>query len=82
MLTESVLGTDRRTPSQDAQAAETEERIESALLAMDEPKRRVLELRKLCGLSFEEIAEELGFSGASSARSLFTRAMSELSERL
>jgi DNA-directed RNA polymerase specialized sigma24 family protein len=42
----------------------------------------VIELRKLCELSFEEIAKELEFSSASSARSLFSRAMSELAERL
>ncbi len=82
ILTDSVLGTDRATPSKFAQAKETEERVEAALLAMDERERRVIELRKLCDMSFEEIATELGLGGASSARSLFSRAMAELAKRL
>jgi RNA polymerase sigma factor (sigma-70 family) len=82
VLTDSVLGTDRSTPSKHAQAAETEQRVEAALLALDERARRAIELRKLCNLSFEEIAKELGLGGASSARSLYSRAMAELAKRL
>ena len=82
VLTDSVLGHDSTTPSRIAQGAELEQQVETALLALDERHRRVIELRKLCELSFEEIAKELEFSSASSARSLFSRAMSELAERL
>lgn len=81
-LSDSVLGHDSTTPSRIAQAAELEQRIETALLALDERQRHVIELRRLCELSFEEIATELGFSSPSSARSLFSRAMNELAERL
>lgn len=81
-LTDSVLGHDSTTPSRVAQAAELEVKVETALLALDEPQRRVIELRKLCELSYEEIAVELGFSSASSARSLYSRAMNALAERL
>jgi len=82
VLTDTVLGHDSTTPSRIAQAAELERQVETALLALDERQRRVIELRKLCELTFEEIAKELEFSSASSARSLFSRAMSELAERL
>ena len=82
VLTDSVLGHDSATPSRIAQATELEERVETALLALEGRQRRVIELRKLCELSFEEIAQELGFSSTSSARSLYSRAMNELAMRL
>lgn len=82
VLSDSVLGHDSTTPSRVAQAAELEELVETALLSLDERQRRVIELRKLCELSFEEIAEELELGTASSARSLFSRAMNALAERL
>lgn len=82
VLTDSILGTDNATPSKFAQARETEERVEAALLALDERQRRVIELRKLCDMSFEDIAKELELGAESSARSLFSRAMAELAKRL
>jgi len=81
-LSDSVLGADRTTPSQDAQAGELEQRVEAALLALDERQRRVIELRKLCELSFEDIAKELELGAASSARSLYSRALAELEQLL
>lgn len=82
VLSDSVFGVDRTTPQDLAQAAELELKLEEALLALDDSKRRVIELRKVCKFSFEEIAKELGFTSASSARSLFSRAMAELAEQL
>lgn len=82
VLSDSVLGTERDTPSRVAQAHELEQRVELALLSLDGRQRRAIELRKLCSFSFEEIAAELGFGSASSARSLYSRAMSELATRL
>jgi RNA polymerase sigma factor (sigma-70 family) len=82
VLSDSVFGIDNITPGDHLQAAELERRLEEALLALGERERRVIELRKLCALSFEEIARELGFGSASSARSLYSRAMAELSNRL
>lgn len=82
VLSDSVFGVDLTTPQDLAQAAELELKLEEALLALDESKRRVIELRKVCKFSFEEIAKELGFTSASSARSLFSRAMAELAEQL
>jgi RNA polymerase sigma factor (sigma-70 family) len=82
LLTDSVLGADANTPSRIAAAGELEERIESVLLEMDEPKRRAIEMRRLCELDFDQIAAELGLGGASSARSLYSRALAELADRL
>lgn len=82
VLSDSVFGVDRVTPGDHVEAAELERRLEEALLALGERERRVIELRKLCELSFDEIARELGLGTASSARSLFSRAMAELSKRL
>jgi RNA polymerase sigma-70 factor (ECF subfamily) len=82
VLSDSVLGADLTTPSQHAEASETERRLEDALLALEERQRRAIELRKLCEFSFEEIAEELELGAASSARSLYSRAMAELAKHL
>lgn len=82
VLSDSVFGVDRVTPRDHLEAAELERRLEEAMLALGERERRVIELRKLCDLSFEEIAKELGLGTASSARSLFSRAMAELSKFL
>jgi RNA polymerase sigma factor (sigma-70 family) len=82
VLSDSVFGVDRVTPGDHVAAAELERRLEDALLALGERERRAIELRKVCGLSFDDIAKELGFGSASSARSLFSRAMAELSKHL
>jgi RNA polymerase sigma factor (sigma-70 family) len=82
LLTDTVLGAGGATPSQFAQADESEQRVEAALLAMDARQRRVIELRRLCEFSFEEIAKELDLGAESSARSLYSRAMAELAQRL
>lgn len=82
VLSESIYGKDLDTPSLHAQARETENRIEEGLLGLEERQRHVIELRKLCGLSFEEIAEEMGLGAASSARALFSRALGELGRRI
>jgi RNA polymerase sigma-70 factor (subfamily 1) len=78
-LSDSVLCGHDPTPSKELSARELEQRLEQALLALKEPDRRVIELRRLCGMDYEEIASELGLRGASSARSLFSRAMNRLS---
>jgi len=82
LLSDSVFGVDRIKPDDHVEAAELERRLEAALLALGERERRVIELRRLCELSFDEIAKELGFGSASSARSLFSRAMAELANLL
>jgi DNA-directed RNA polymerase specialized sigma24 family protein len=49
---------------------------------VEERQRRAIELRKMCALSFEELAQELELGAESSARSLYSRAMAELAKRL
>lgn len=67
------------SPSQQAVAAELEQRIKHALShELPAPYREVLILRRLCGMDYAEIAQRMGFGSASSARALCTRA----SERL
>lgn len=82
VLTVSVLAGNVPTPSQVAQARETEARLERALLELPERQRRAVELRCLCGMDFGEIAEQLALGSESSARSLFSRAMGALSTRI
>ncbi len=70
------------TPSQVAVGNELQARIEEAMLALPERSRRVIELRSLCNMDFDEIAKELDLGAESSARSLYSRAMGELSSKL
>lgn len=81
-LSSSIFPGKEPTPSQWAEGQEREEWLESALLALPDRQRRVIELRRLCGLSFAEVAKELDLASESSARSLFSRAMAELSTHL
>lgn len=78
----SLLSSDESTPSEIAMGAEIERKLEAAFRELSERHRQVIDLRRMCGMSFEEIAVELGLGGESSARSLFSRAMGELSARL
>ena len=78
----TVVGAREATPSQVAQGNELQGRIEEAMLALPDRSRRVIELRSLCGMGFDEIAREMELGVESSARSLFSRAMGELSSRL
>jgi len=81
-LLSSLVPGKEPTPSQAAGAQELTERVESALIALPERERRVFVLRRLCGLSNEEVAAELGLGGASSARSLYSRTLARLSSLL
>lgn len=81
-LSSSIFAGNEPTPSEMARGSELEERLERALLALDERDRRVIELRRLTGMTYEEIAAELELGGASSARSLFARALGKLSDSL
>ena len=82
VLRDSVFPGKEATPSQHAAAAELMEKVEKAMLALPERERRAIELRKLCEMSYEELAAELGLGSAASARSLLARAMSRLSSQL
>jgi RNA polymerase sigma-70 factor (ECF subfamily) len=69
------------TPSQDAIAHERRARLEAAIAALPEDYREVLALARLAQLPRAEIAARLGRSEAS-VRSLLTRALQALGERL
>jgi RNA polymerase sigma factor (sigma-70 family) len=70
------------TPSQAAGTQELLERVESAVIALPERERRMFVMRRLCGLSFEELAEEAGLGSAASARKLYSKVLAHLSARL
>ena len=81
-LLSSVFADRGPTPSQVAQANETEERMEEALLAMPKKYREVIILRHLCDMSYKEIAAQMGFSQEVNARKAFSRAIKKLEETL
>ena len=81
-LLSSVFPGREHTPSQVAGARELIERIEDAVIDLPERERRVFVMRRLCHLTFEEIAGELDLAGAASARALYSRVLTHLSERL
>ena len=81
-LSAALQGQGAPSPSQEAAGLELEERLEEALLALDDRSRQVIELRRLCGMTHEEIAEAMGLGAASSARALLARARAKLAERL
>jgi RNA polymerase sigma-70 factor, ECF subfamily len=70
------------SPSEMARAAELASILEQAVIALPERERRVYVMRKLCGLSNEEVAAELGLGGPSSASSLYSRTLAKLSAAL
>lgn len=70
------------SPSAVARGREMEEGLERALLSLSERHRRVIDLRRLCEMSYAEIAQAMGLGSESSARSLYSRAITELSKRL
>ena len=77
LLRSSIFHDDDATPSELAQADELAERIEDELLAMSEHNREVIILRAVCGMSYSEVAEELGIEQVS-ARVAFSRAIDKL----
>jgi RNA polymerase sigma-70 factor (subfamily 1) len=70
------------TPSQHAQAHELEARIEQGLLALAPTHREIIVLRERCGMGFDEIAAQLGFKNADTARALHHRALTRLEHLL
>jgi RNA polymerase sigma-70 factor (ECF subfamily) len=66
------------SPSEEAQAAELEQRIEAALLLLSESHRSVIVMRDRCGLEYGEIASRLGFKNGDTVRALHNRALRRL----
>jgi RNA polymerase sigma-70 factor (ECF subfamily) len=70
------------TPSQAACGRELAEQLESALISLPEQQRRIFVMRRLCGLSYKEIARELELGAVATARSSYARCLARLSARL
>jgi RNA polymerase sigma-70 factor, ECF subfamily len=68
------------SPSERAMRHELAERIEQALLGLGERYRRVYELRRIAEMPYDQIAEEMGLSGAASARAMFARTLSKIAD--
>ncbi len=80
LLPSALLADDGATPSQYAHAEELADSIETELLAMPAHHREIVVLRCICGMSFAEICEAMGFSREGSARVAFQRAVQRLKD--
>ena len=78
ILIDALLPQMKETPSQLAGANELEMRLLDTLHTMSTKYRKVIELRQLCGMSYEEVAQEMDLGKADNARALFNRAMIKL----
>lgn len=56
--------------------------FKNALATLDEEKQRIVELHVLNGLTFEEIAREVGRNKAVTVRAIYNRAMEKLRDKL
>lgn len=79
---EKLVFSSAETPSAVAIANELAERIEAALLDMDEQKRELIVMSRLCGMSYEEIAAKLGVRRPATLRVYLSRALRELEARV
>lgn len=82
LLSESVFRGRDPTPTQVASGKEAEQRLEAALLELDERDRHVIVMRRLEGRDYSDIVQELGMASEAAARTVFARALSRLAERL
>jgi RNA polymerase sigma-70 factor (ECF subfamily) len=81
-LGSSIFGADYDSPSDHARARELAERLEDALLEMPDHERDIIVMRALCGMSYAELAVELGISRENTLRVAYSRALRKLEERL
>ena len=78
-LSESVFAGNDPTPSANIREAELEQRLEHVIAhELPEDEREVIILRRICLMSYEEIAVSMGHAGPSTSRSLYSRAMKRL----
>jgi RNA polymerase sigma-70 factor (ECF subfamily) len=78
-LASSIFPGKGPTASAILQGAETLEKIEAALLSLEECDRELIILRRLCEMSYREVADKLGLSEVA-ARQAFHRAMARLEQ--
>ena len=70
------------SPSEILKGKELEEKLEATLLEMKPHQREVIVLRQLAGMSYREIAEELGFEREATVRVVLSRSLEDLRQRL
>ena len=70
------------SPSAIVRGRELAENVEEALLSMKEHHREVIVLRRVCGMTFADVARTMGFGKESTARKVFSRAIERLKEIL
>ncbi len=68
------------TPSQNAVGAEAQAHMDARLQQLSERQREAVIHRFHCGMSYEEMAEEMGLAGAAAARSLYSKALRALGD--
>ena len=68
------------TPTQVVRSNELAERIVDALIAVPKHDRELIGLRQFCGMSYQEIAQELGLKEEATARKAVSRARRKLAE--
>ncbi|MBI4606734.1 MAG: sigma-70 family RNA polymerase sigma factor [Planctomycetes bacterium] len=78
VLVSSIMAGREPTPSALARAEELTEKLEEALFLLAEHQREVIVLRAVCGLSYAEVAAELGIGEEGAARLAFFRALKKL----
>ena len=81
-LSASIFSSDKPGPHTRAERAELEERLERELLDMKPHHREAIVLKHLCGMTAEEVADNMGFTSAATARKVVQRAMAALRSRL
>jgi len=82
-ISDSIFLRSETTPSRVARGAELERKLEVALTTgLSEPYREVIILRRLCGMSYQEIAKDMGYDKEATVRSMFSRAMDKLKSLL
>ena len=75
VLHSSIFGGDLSTPSAHARAGELADRLEDALLEMPEYQRELIVMRAVCGMSYSELAAELGIENEGAVRVAYSRAL-------
>lgn len=70
------------TSSQILMARELESRIENALFELDEVERELIILRRLCEMTYAEMAETLDYPSEQAARKAFSRALAKLRQKV
>jgi RNA polymerase sigma-70 factor (ECF subfamily) len=82
LLGSSIFGADPTSPSAGVRVDELGQRLEEALLQLPAYQRDLIVLRALCGMSYAEVAAELGISREETVRVAYSRALRQLEERL